>query len=386
MDAVYLDNAATTRIAPEVLEAMLPFLGEQYGNPSSFHTFGSSQMEAIEIARGQVARLLGARTEEIFFTSGGTESDNQALRGAVRIDPARRGIVTSPVEHPAILETARVLEKEGCPLGIASVNRNGELDLESLKILVDKQTAIVSIMAANNETGVIMPLAEIAEISSGEGALFHTDAVQMVGKSPIDVHALKIDMLSLSAHKLHGPKGVGALYIKKGITLPPLITGGHQEKGVRSGTYNTPGIVGLGKAAELALSHLADTVVNERKLRERFEQQVKEKCTGAFIVAEDAAERLPGTVTVIFRGIESEAVLTLLDMQGIFASSGSACSTGSKDPSHVLYAMGIDYTLANSALRFSLSRYTTEAEINRAVEALETVVDRLRRISPYAGL
>jgi cysteine desulfurase len=386
MDTVYLDNAATTRVAPEVLEAMLPFLGEEYGNPSSFHTFGSSQMEAIEKARGQVARLLGARTEEIFFTSGGTESDNQALRGAVKIDPARKGIVTSPVEHPAVLETARVLEKEGCTLGIASVNNNGELDLESLKTLVSQQTAIVSVMAANNETGVIMPLSAIAEISSGEGALFHTDAVQMVGKSPIDVHALRIDILSLSAHKLHGPKGVGALYIKKGIILPPLITGGHQEKGVRSGTYNTPGIVGLGKAAELALTHLAETVVIERKLRERFEQQVKEKCKGAFIVAEDAAERLPGTVTVIFRGIESEAVLTLLDMQGIFASSGSACSTGSKDPSHVLYAMGIDYTLANSALRFSLSRYTTEAEISRTVEALETVVERLRRISPYAGM
>jgi len=386
MDTVYLDNAATTKVAPEVLEAMMPFLMGSYGNPSSFHTFGSSQMEAIEKARGQVARLLGARSDEIFFTSGGTESDNQALRGAVRIDPTRRGIVTSAVEHPAVLETAKILEKEGCSLGIASVNDRGELDLDSLKELVGEQTAIVSIMAANNETGVIMPLAEIAEISAEEGALFHTDAVQMVGKSPIDVHALKIDMLSLSAHKLHGPKGVGAIYIRKGIDLPPLITGGHQEKGVRSGTYNAPGIVGMGMAAELALTHLADTVAMERKLREKFEQQVKEKCPGAFIVAEDAAERLPGTVTVIFTGIESEAVLTLLDLQGIYASSGSACSTGSKDPSHVLYAMGIDHTLANSALRFSLSRFTTEEEITRTVGALETVVERLRRISPYAGM
>lgn len=385
MEPVYLDNAATTRIAPEVLQAMLPFLEENYGNPSSFHTFGSSRMEAVETARGQVARLLGARAEEIFFTSGGTESDNQALRCAVKMDPTRRGIVTSAVEHPAVLETARMLEKEGCTLGIAPVNGNGEVVLEELEKLVDAQTAVVSIMAANNETGVIMPLKSIAEISADEGALFHTDAVQMAGKCPLDVHTAGIDLLSLSAHKIHGPKGVGALYVRRGIELPPLITGGHQERGMRSGTYNVPGIVGLGKAAELALTHLADTVVEERRLRESFEAGVKERCPGAFIVADEASERLPGTVTVIFRGIESEAVLTLLDMQGIYASSGSACSTGSKDPSHVLYAMGIDHTLANSAVRFSLSRYTTGGEIDRTVEALESIVERLRRISPYTG-
>ncbi len=383
MEPVYLDNAATTRIAPEVLEAMLPFLEENYGNPSSFHTFGSSQMEAVETARGQVARLLGARADEIFFTSGGTESDNQALRSAVRMDPTRRGIVTSAVEHPAVLETARMLEKEGCTLGIVPVNGKGEVVLEELEKLVDAQTAVVSIMAANNETGVIMPLKAIAEISTDEGSLFHTDAVQMAGKCPLDVHTTGIDLLSLSAHKIHGPKGVGAIYVRKGIELPPMITGGHQERGMRSGTYNVPGIVGLGKAAELALTHLADTVAAERSLRESFEARVKERCPGAFIVAEEASERLPGTVTVIFRGIESEAVLTLLDMQGIYASSGSACSTGSKDPSHVLYAMGIDYTLANSAVRFSLSRYTTGEEIDRAVAALEAIVERLRRISPY---
>ena len=383
MNTVYLDNAATTRLAPEVLEAMLPFLKEQFGNPSSFHSFGSSQMKAIEKARGQVARLLGAKCEEIYFTSGGTESDNQALRGAVKIDPTRKGIVTSAVEHPAVLETAKALKEDGCTLAIAEVNRNGELDLESLRELVDQQTAIVSVMAANNETGVIMPLKEAAETAHKAGALFHTDAVQMVGKSPIDVHALGIDILSLSAHKLHGPKGVGAIYIRKGIELPPILTGGHQEKGVRSGTYNAPGIVGLGKAAELALTHLEDTVARERTLRETFEKRVLASCPGSFIVADNAFHRLPGTVTVIFRGIESEAVLTLLDMQGIYASSGSACSTGSKNPSHVLYAMGVDYTLANSALRFSLSRYTTEEEIDRTVELLSKVVERLRKISPY---
>jgi len=301
----------------------------------------------------------------------------------VKINSARRGIVTSAVEHPAVIETAKALEEDGCTLGIAEVNRNGELDLESLKTLVNQQTAIVSIMAANNETGVIMPLAKAAEITHEAGALFHTDAVQMVGKSPIDVHSLKIDILSLSAHKLHGPKGVGAIYIRKGIDLPPLLTGGHQEKGIRSGTYNAPGIVGLGKAAELSLTHLKGTVATERKLRESFEKRILEGCPGSFVVAADADRRLPGTVTIIFKGIESEAVLTLLDMQGIYASSGSACSTGSKNPSHVLYAMGVDYTQANSALRFSLSRYTTEEEIDRTVELLATVVERLRRISPY---
>ncbi len=383
MNTVYLDNAATTRVAPEVLEAMLPFLKEEFGNPSSFHSFGSSQMEAIEKARGQVARLLGAKCEEVFFTSGGTESDNQALRGAVKIDPDRRGIVTSSVEHPAVLETARALADEGSTLGIVEVNRNGELALESLKKLVNQQTAIVSIMAANNETGVIMPLKEAADIAHKAGAVFHTDAVQMVGKSPIDVHALDIDILSLSAHKLHGPKGVGAIYIKKGIELPPMLTGGHQEKGVRSGTYNVPGIVGLGKASELALTHLKDTVVKEGILREVFEKRVLESCPGSFIVSEGASRRLPGTVTVIFRSIESEAVLTLLDMQGVYASSGSACSTGNKNSSHVLYAMGVDINLANSALRFSLSRYTTEEDIDRTVELLSKIVERLRQISPY---
>ncbi|PIE52181.1 cysteine desulfurase NifS [Candidatus Fermentibacteria bacterium] len=385
MAVVYLDNAATTRIADEVLDAMMPYLKGDYGNPSSFHTFGSSHMVAIEKARAQVARLIGAKAEEIYFTSGGTESDNQALRGAVRIDPTRRGIVTSEVEHPAVLETARVLEKEGYSLGIAGVNQNGDLDLVSLKKLVNQQTAVVSIMAANNETGVIMPLEEASAVAHDEGALFHTDAVQMVGKSLVDVNVMGIDMLSLSAHKLHGPKGAGAIFIRKGINLPPMITGGHQERGVRSGTYNVPGIVGLGKASELAFAHLAEKVNTERGLREKFEQLVKARCTGAVIVAENASRRLPGTVTVLFSSIESEAVLTLLDMQGFYASSGSACSTGSKDPSHVLYAMGIDYTLANSALRFSFSRFTTEEEVEATVNALETIVERLRKISPYSS-
>jgi cysteine desulfurase len=384
MKTVYLDNAATTKIASEVLETMMPFLTENYGNPSSFHSFGSSQMEAVEIARGQVARLLGAKSEEIYFTSGGTESDNHALRGAVKMDSSRRGIVISAVEHPAVLDTARSLAKEGYPLGIAAVDTNGELDLSNLQELVNTETAIVSIMAANNETGVVMPLKESAEIAHRSGALFHTDAVQMVGKEPIDVHSMGIDILSLSAHKLHGPKGVGAIYIKKGIQLPPVLTGGHQEKGFRSGTYNTPGIAGLGKAAELALTHLDDTAVKERALRESFEKKIVDRCPGSFIVSEKAAHRLPGTVTIIFRGIESEAVLTLLDMQGVYASSGSACSTGSKNSSHVLTAMGVDFNLSNSALRFSLSRYTTQEELDHTVKLLESIVERLRRISPYA--
>jgi cysteine desulfurase len=378
----YLDNNATTAMAPEVLEAMLPYFEGEFGNPSSFHTFGSSVMPAVETAREQLAALLGTPDPSaLVFTSGGTESDNWALRGAVAIDKARKGIVTSSVEHPAVLETAKEMHREGYPLHVAAVTSEGIVDLEKLEAHLDQSVAIVSVMAANNETGVLMPLTEISEAARKVGALFHTDAVQAVGKIRLNLEG--IDLLSLSAHKFHGPKGVGALYIRRGLKLPPFMLGGHQERGKRAGTYNVPGIVGLGKAAELALRNLDAERESVRRMREKLEKGILETCPGAMVVS-PSAPRLPNTANVLFQGVESEAILTLLDLQGISASSGSACSTGSKDPSHVLLAMNVDRNCANSAIRLSLSRYTTDAELDFVLEVLPKVIARLRSISPYA--
>ncbi len=375
MRRVYLDNNATTALAPEVLEEMLPYLREEYGNPSSFHTFGSSVLERVTAAREQVAAAIGARPEEIVFTSGGTESDNMALRGcsALRGGP----VVTTAVEHPAVLETARHL---GGPARIIGVDSSGMLDMKAYRGALG-DASVASVMFANNETGTLMPVKDAAEAAHEAGVPFHTDAVQAVGKVPVNVEELGVDMLSLSAHKFHGPKGVGALYLRRGFSLPPLITGGHQEKGMRAGTYNAAGIIGMGRAAALAMEHLKDERAVSRLL-DRFEKGVLEMCPGAMIMAE-SSPRLPNTSTVIFRGIESEAVLTLLDIRGIYASSGSACSTGSKDPSHVLMAMGLDHNLANSAVRFSLGRYNTVDEVDYAVEVLSGIVEKLRAISPY---
>jgi len=381
---VYLDNNATTRIAPEVLDAMLPFLTESFGNPSSFHSFGSDLMEDIEKAREKVAVLLGARAEEIVFTSGGTESDNTALIGATAINPLKPGIVTSMIEHPAVLQTAEYIRSKGHPVGLSEVNSDGTLNMDSFAGLISEHTGLISIMMANNETGVIMPIEEAARMAHERGALFHTDAVQAVSKIPLDVRSSSIDMLSISAHKFHGPKGVGALFIRKGIEIPPFMLGGHQEKGMRAGTYNTAGIVGLGVAAELAVRHLSEESGRTGLLLERLESGILEKCPGAAIVGENAG-RLPNTATVLFRGVESEAVLTLLDIEGICVSSGSACSTGEESPSYVLAAMGIDAVDANTALRFSLSRYTTGREIDYVLEVLPPIIEKLRKISPYAN-
>jgi cysteine desulfurase len=380
---IYLDNNATTLMAPEVLDEMMPFLRGDYGNPSSFHTFGSSVMEQIETARQRIASLLGAKPGEIVFNSGGTEGDNNALFSGTSYDSTRPGLVTTAVEHPAVLETARHLERQGKPLEVIGVDHGGNLDLDALRKKTGRTTGLVSIMAANNETGVLMPLPEAAAIAHGAGALFHTDAVQAVGKVPVDLSVLEADMLSLSGHKLHGPKGVGALFVRKGIPFEPLILGGHQEKGARAGTYNVAGIVGLGKAAELAMLHLRGGADRESALLARLEAGILATCPGAEI-AGAASPRLPNTSTVLFTTVESEAVLTLLDLQGIYVSSGSACSTGSKDPSYVLSAMSIGAMQANTAIRFSLSRYTTEAEIDRLLEVLPPLVARLRAISPYS--
>ncbi len=380
----YLDNNATTRIAPEVLDAMLPFYTERFGNPSSFHSFGSDLMEDIEAAREKVAVLLGANAEEIVFTSGGTESDNTALIGATTINPLKPGLVTSKIEHPAVLETAEYIKSKGHPVGFSEVNNDGTLNMNSLESFISEQTGLVSIMMANNETGVIMPVAEVARKAHERRALFHTDAVQAVGKIPVDVRSLGIDMLSISAHKLHGPKGVGALFIRKGIEIPPFMLGGHQEKGIRAGTYNTAGIVGLGVAAELAVRHLLEENGITGLLLERLEGGILERCPGTVIAGADV-ERLPNTVTILFRGVESEAVMTLLDMEGICVSSGSVCSSGDESSSYVLSAMGIDAVDANTALRFSLSRYTTGREIDYVLEVLPSIIEKLREISPYAN-
>lgn len=381
---IYLDNNATTRIAPEVLDAMFPFLSERFGNPSSFHSFGSGIMEDIQAAREKVAALIGADAEEIVFTSGGTESDNTALIGAVTINPLKPGLVISRIEHPAVLETADHLKRKGNPVGISDVNSDGTLNMNSLESCISERTGLISIMMANNETGVIMPVAEAARSAHESGALFHTDAVQAVGKIPVDVGSMDIDMLSISAHKLHGPKGAGALFIRKGINISPFMLGGHQEKGMRAGTYNVAGIVGLGVAAELAIRYLSEGNGRTGLLLEKLERGILESCPGAVIVGADAS-RLPNTATVLFRGVESEAVMTLLDMEGICVSSGSACSTGEESPSYVLAAMGIDEVDANTALRFSLSRYTTGREIDYILEVLPPICKKLREISPYAN-
>ncbi len=369
-------------MAPEVLDAMTPFFHDQYGNPSSFHTFGSALIEHIETARQQVADLISAETSEIIFTSGGTESDNTALLCGIGADSERPGLVTSVVEHPAVLETAGYIEQTGHPLGLVKVKSSGSLNMDSLEELVNPNTGLVSIMKANNETGVIMPIREAAEIAHRYGALFHTDAVQAVGKIPVDVKVEGIDLLSLSAHKFHGPKGVGALYVRKGLKLIPFMHGGHQEKGMRSGTYNIAGIVGLGKAAEMAGYFIAEEASKTSSLLEKLESGILKKCPGAVIVGASAG-RLPNTATVLFTGVESEAVLTLIDLAGICVSSGSACSTGSKDPSYVLTSMGISATDANTAIRFSLSMYTSDQEIDYVLEVLPPIIDKLRKISPY---
>lgn len=383
---VYLDNNATTPLDPLVLARMLPFLGERFGNPSSFHSFGSSLMEVIEESRARVASLIGAPPEaagrpSVIFTSGGTESDNWALAGSLAAT-GRRTIVTTPVEHPAVLETARRLEREGFELRLARVTCDGVLDLDSMRGLIDSSVAVVSVMAANNETGVLMPIRECAEIAHSAGALLHTDAVQAAGKIRLDAEGDGIDLLSLSGHKIHGPKGVGALYVRPGLDLPAFIHGGHHEAGMRAGTYNVPGIAGLGEAARLALEEIGPGTAAIEALRDRLENGMKASCPGVSI-AGALAPRLPNTTTALFSGVESEAILTLLDMRGISVSSGSACSTGSKDPSHVLRAMNVDRNLANSAVRFSLSRFNTAHEIDYTLEVLTDVIARLRRISPY---
>ncbi len=381
-EVIYFDNNATTKIAPEVYEAMIPYLTEFYGNPSSIHRFGGQLAAKVEEARSQLAGLLGAQNSEVIFTSCGTESDSSAILSALSVCPKRRKIVISKVEHPAVLNLAKDLERKGYKVSHIPVDAKGRLDMERAKEMIDTETAVVSVMWANNETGNIYPVLELGELARKNGAIFHTDAVQAVGKIPMNLSELPIDMLSLSGHKFHAPKGVGALYVKRGVRFQPFVIGGHQERGRRAGTENLASVIGLGKAAELAKAHVAYENTAVRALRDKLEQGIFASIPAVRING-DTEHRLPNTANISFEYIEGESILMLLDMHGICASSGSACTTGSLEPSHVLRAMGVPYTAAHGSIRFSFSRYNTEAEVDRVLEVLPPVIARLREISPY---
>ena len=383
MQVTYLDNNATTKVDPQVLEAMLPYFSEYYGNPSSMHSFGGGVAARIQEAREQVARLIGASPDEIVFTSCGTESDGTAIRAAIESYPAKRHLVTSRVEHPAVKNLVEALSKKGYRTTFVPVDREGRLDLDHLYDNLTDDTAIVSLMWANNETGVIFPVEEVARKVKERGIVFHTDAVQAAGKIPIDVGRTGVDMLSLSGHKIHAPKGVGVLYLRKGTRFAPFMVGGHQEKGRRGGTENTAAIIGLGKAAELAKRHLdAGAYRYVAELRSRLEAQLLERIPNT-LVNGDRTHRLPNTTSLSFEYVEGESILLMLNEHGICASSGSACTSGSLEPSHVLRAMGVPFTAAHGSIRFSLSRYTTGPEIDRVVETLPPIIARLREMSPF---
>ncbi|TCC03482.1 cysteine desulfurase NifS [Kosakonia quasisacchari] len=382
MKQVYLDNNATTRIDPMVLEAMMPFLTEHYGNPSSIHDFGTPSRAALERAHQQVAALLGAdHSSEIIFTSCATEATSTALHACVELMPERREIIITAVEHPATLAVCEHLERQGYLIHRIGVNTSGALDMEQYRRALSTRVAAVSVMWANNETGVLFPVIEMAAMAQEYGALFHCDAVQVVGKIPLDIARTQIDMLSCSAHKLHGPKGVGCLYLRRGTRFRPLLRGGHQERGRRAGTENIAGIVGMGAACELAQIHLPGSV-GIASLRDRLQNELVKQVPSVMVMGGDQP-RVPGTANLAFEFIEGEAILLLLNQAGIAASSGSACTSGSLEPSHVMRAMNIPYTAAHGSIRFSLSRYTREKEIDYVIETLPGIIARLRALSPY---
>ncbi len=380
---IYLDNNATTCVAPEVFEAMVPYLTELYGNPSSIHHFGGQVASKVEEAREKLADLLGAgASSEIIFTSCGSESDSAAILSGLSICPKRSKVVTTKVEHSAVINLCKELERKGYHVSEIPVDAKGRLDMERAREMIDEDTAVVSVMWANNEIGNIYPVQELAEIAHHNGALFHTDAVQAVGKVPMALKDMDIDMLSLSGHKFHAPKGVGALYVKRGVRFHPFLIGGHQERGRRAGTENVAGIVGLGKAAELAKEHITEENTRVKALRDQLEAGVLASIPSVRING-DPASRLPNTSNISFEYIEGESILMLLDLDHICASSGSACTTGSLEPSHVLRAMGVPYTAAHGSIRFSFSRYNTEDEVKFVLAKLPGVIEKLRGISPY---
>jgi cysteine desulfurase len=383
MKLVYVDNNATSMIAPEVFEAMRPFLTERYGNPSSMHTFGGSVHKEIEHARESIAGLLGASDpSEIIFTSCGTESNNTAIMSTLRSYPDKRHIITTKVEHPAVLSLCQYLQSSGYRVTYLGVDNEGMLDLNELKSSIDQDAAIISIMYANNETGVMFPINEVAEIARTREVILHTDAVQAVGRLPIKLTELAVDFLSLSGHKLHAPKGIGALYVRKGTKFTPFLIGGHQEQGRRGGTENVASIVGLGVACGLSKKYIDDENKRVKGLRDRLEKGILQKIANTKVNG-NIQNRLPNTTNIGFEFVEGEAILLMLDEKGICASSGSACTSGSLTPSHVLRTMGIPFTYIQGSIRFSLSRYNDDADIDYILENLPIVINRLREISPY---
>ena len=383
MKPIYFDNNATTCVAPEVRDAMMPFFNELYGNPSSMHTFGGQIAKHVQRARERVAAFLNADPSEIVFTSCGTESDNMAIHGTAELLGPQSKVITSRVEHPAVLGPCRRLKGMGYREIELPVDTLGRLDLEALReALKDGTPAIVSLMWANNETGVIFPMEKIVEIAKEAGAIVHTDAVQAAGKMPIDVKRVPVDMLSISGHKLHAPKGIGIFYLRRGTRLKTFMLGGHQESGRRGGTENVPYIVGLGKAAELAAANMDEERCTLARLRDKLENGLLATCPDASVNG-DRANRLPNTSNISFEYIEGEAILYHLSDLGICASTGSACATGSLEPSHVIRAMGVPFTAVHGSVRFSLSRYNTEAEIDYVLEHMPRIVRKLRDISPF---
>ncbi len=382
MKTVYLDNNATTAVAPEVREAMMPFLTELWGNPSSMHTFGGQVRQPIEQARAQVAALIHADPSEIVFTSCGTESDNTAIRGAADAAGTRVNIITSRVEHPAVLGPCRYLGEHGHRVLEVGVDAAGQFDLVQFGEYLREGPAVVSLMWANNETGVVFPMDEIASMVKAADGVLHTDAVQAAGKLPIDVRTLPVDMISISGHKLHAPKGIGVLYIRKGTRVQPFMLGGHQEENRRAGTENVPYIVGLGKACDMAGQHLAQGMKGVAALRDRLQAGLLATCPDTRVNG-DQHNRLPNTLNISFEFIEGESILYMMSDVGIAASSGSACTSGSLEPSHVLRAMGVPFTAVHGSVRFSLSRYTTAEDVDYTLQQVPVIVKRLREISPF---
>ena len=383
MKTVYVDNNATTKVAPEVFEVMKPFLTDLYGNPSSMHAFGGNIRKYIDTAREYVARLIGANDpSEIIFTSCGTESDNTAIIGTLRAYPDKKHIITTKVEHPAVLNLCKYLGSRGYRVTYLGVNNEGMIDLEELKSAIDTDTVLISIMYANNETGVVFPVKEIAEIAREREVVFHTDAVQAAGKVPFTMTNLPVDLLSISGHKLHAPKGIGILYVRKGTKFTPFLIGGHQEYSRRGGTENVASIVGLGKACELAGKTIDKEITYVSDLRDKLENAILEKVPHSRVNG-TRLYRLPNTTNIGFEFVEGEAILLMLDAHGIAASSGSACTSGSLSPSHVLRSMGIPFTFIQGSVRFSLSRYNNEKDIDFIIKTLPPIIEKLREISPY---